>query len=255
MEERKQLSPEKDVWRSGKIVERPAKPWSPSVQRFLSFLEERNLPVPHPLGITDGIERIGFIEGSFVHPQKWSDEALYEVGRLTARFHAAGQEFRQVPHDCWQPWCLRELGGEPRICCHGDIAPWNMVTENGMPKALIDWEYAGPLDPLTELARICWLFPQLVDDDLAQLYALPSPEKRAGQVRLICEGYGLSQKERLKMTERILEAAICETAHEAIDPSLTFESEGSLWGFAWRTRSVYWIWRHCDTIRRELEKL
>ena len=62
-----------------------------------------------------------------------------------------------------------------------ETIPWNMVTENGMAKALIDWEYAGPLDPLTELARICWLFPQLVDDDLAQLYALPSPEKRAGQ--------------------------------------------------------------------------
>ena len=55
-------------------------------------------------------------------------------------------------------------------------------------------------------------------------------EERAAQVRLICEGYGLEQKKRARLTEQILEVIICEAAHEAIDPGLTFEARGPLWG-------------------------
>lgn len=54
-----------------------------------------------------------------------------------------------------------------------------------MPVAMVDWEYAGPVDPLVELARVCWLFPQLHDDDLAEMYDLPSLTIRAKQVRLL----------------------------------------------------------------------
>ena len=93
--------------------------------------------------------------------------------------------------DIWQPWGIRELGKDERICSHGDIAPWNMLAQNGMPHRIVDWEFAGPIDPFVELARVCWLFPQLHDDDLGKMYDLPSPEKRTQQVRLICDGYGL----------------------------------------------------------------
>lgn len=127
-----------------------------------------------------------------------------------------------------------------------------MPTKNGMPHRIVDWEYAGPIDPFVELARVCWLFPQLHDDDLGKLYDFPSPEKRAQQVRLICDGYGLAAEKRRRLAEQIVEVIICETAHEAIDLELTFDSNGQLWGFAWRTRSLYWIWRNRKTIERAL---
>ena len=254
MADREQLSTQNSVYRVGKTTTRPAGEWSGSIHRLLRFFEEKGLRVPHPIGIADGIETLEYIEGEFVSPYRWTDEALFAVGQMTAQLHRAAEDFPVLPDDRWKPWCLREIGGNPRVYSHGGLAPWNMVTENGMPKALIDWEYAGTIDPMVELSRVCWLFPQLVDDDLAALYDLPSPEKRAEQVRLVCEGYGLPREQRLCLTEQILETVICETAHEAIDPGLTFESEGSLWGMAWRTRSVYWIWRNRKVLERALER-
>ncbi len=252
MEDIQQLSVQNQVFRTGKIIRRPAGEWSPSVHRLLLFLEEKGIQVPHPLGIENGQEMLTFVEGEFVHPYKWTDEALFAVGEMVARLHRAARDFSGCPEDKWKPWYLREIGKNPPVYGHGDIAPWNMVTENGIPKALIDWEYAGPIDPVVELCRVCWLFPQLVDDDLAALYDLPDAQKRAEQVRMICDGYGLSRSQRHSIVEGILELIICETAHEAIDPGLTFESNGSLWGFAWRSRSLYWIWRNRKVLEEAL---
>lgn len=253
MEDQAILSKEKGVVRDGCSVSRPAHQWSPNIGSFLRHLEQRKLPVEHFIGVEEGRELTAFAEGELVHPQKWSDEALYAIGELTVRLHRAGREF--VPDESlgYAPWCLRELGGGERIWCHGDIAPWNLLTQDGQPSCLVDWEFSGPLDPLTELARICWLFPQLVDDDLADLYGLPSPEKRAAQVRLICDGYGLEQGRRAALTEQMIGVVICETAHEAIDPGLRFEDQGPLWGFAWRTRSLYWIWRNRGVLENALK--
>jgi hypothetical protein len=87
---------------------------------------------------------------------------------------------------------------------------------------------AGPIDPIIELTRICWLFPQLVDDDLGELYELPPPKGRVAQVRLITDAYGLSKEERKSFFEKIIETVICETAYEAIDENVTFDTVGNL---------------------------
>ncbi len=183
-----------------------------------------------------------------MHPRKWSDEGLAGVGRMVARLHAAAADFESAPGASWNPWCLRELGA-PTLISHGDIAPWNVITNCGLPIALIDWEFAGPIDPLVELARVCWLFPQLFDDEIAAMHDLPAPSVRARQARLILDAYGLPGAKRKGFFDRILEVAICETAHEAIDPCIKMDDEGPLWGFAWRTRSIYWLWRHRDLLR------
>jgi thiamine kinase-like enzyme len=56
---------------------------------------------------------------------------------------------------------------------HCDVAPWNIVARAGMPVALIDWEFAGPVDPLVELAQACWLNAKLHDDIVAEREGLP----------------------------------------------------------------------------------
>ncbi len=103
-----------------------------------------------------------------------------------------------------------------------------------------------------ELARVCWLFPQLHDDDLAAMHGLPPADVRAAQLRRMADAYGLSDAARKELLDALFSVVICETAHEAIDPGLTPGAEGSLWGFAWRTRSLYWIWRNRDLFRRAL---
>ncbi len=248
------LSPEKRAALSAEYVERPEKPWSKSVRRLLSCFESCNLPVEHIIDVTDNsVERASKFDGELIHPYKWSDEALYEIGRIARSLHDAASKFEVEKNDIWQPWGLREIGKGERICCHGDIAPWNTLAENGMPCRIVDWEFAGPMDPFVELARICWLFPQLHDDDLGRLYELPSPEKRAEQVRLICDGYKLTKEKRHMLVEQIIEVIICETAHESIDSNLSFDSEGNLWGFAWRTRSLYWVWKNRQILEYALK--
>ncbi|MAG36421.1 MAG: hypothetical protein CL878_09275 [Dehalococcoidia bacterium] len=57
------------------------------------------------------------------------------------------------PHATWGPRFGRPLGGPARVIGHCDVAPWNIVAHNGLPVALIDWDFAGPVDPVVELAQ------------------------------------------------------------------------------------------------------
>jgi thiamine kinase-like enzyme len=242
------LSSEKFVYKEGDMVKRPLEPWSKNIHLLLRHLKNKGLPVPKVIKTDDKYEYLEYIKGEQVHPYKWTDEGLYEIGLLVKNIHKNINDFEYDKTIGWKKWYLRELG-DPKIYSHGDI-PWNIITKNGKPIGLIDWECAGPIDPIIELARVCWLFPQLHDDDLKALYDLPSARKRGQQVKIILDAYELENRKRNDFIDKIMETIICETAHEAIDETITFESIGKLWGMAWRNRSLYWIVRN----KKELEK-
>lgn len=250
------LSKAKSVSRIGGTVLRPAHPWTPFVHDFLRHLERVGFTaapaVPGTGFAPDGRETLHYIEGEFVHPGPWSDEALIEVGRLLRTLHDAAASYTPPAGALWQPWFLRSLGDSRRVISHGDVAPWNTVTRGGTPVALIDWEFAGPVDPLTELARVCWLFPQLHDDDVAERNGLPPLAVRARQLRLLADAYGLGAAERRLLLDRIVEVAVCETAEEAIEARVNPDSVGPLWGLAWRARAAAWMLRNRSVLERAL---
>ncbi len=245
------LSQENNVYRENDTVKRPLEPWSKNIHLFLSHLYEKGIPVPRIIKTDETYEYLEFIKGEQVHPKKWSDNGLYEIGKLVKNIHTGTKDFTTKSDMEWKPWYLRELG-KPDLISHGDIAPWNIITKDGNPIGIIDWEFAGPIDHLVELARVCWLFPQLHDDDLAKLHELPSPEKRGEQIKIILDAYELCKAEREGFIEKIMEVIICETAHEAIDKNITFDSTGNLWGMAWRNRSLYWILRHKKILEKKI---
>jgi thiamine kinase-like enzyme len=249
---KKILSEEKNVLKQGNHVLRPIEPWSKNIHRLLVHFQNHGLPVPKIIKTDNKYEYLEYINGEIIHPNKWNNDLLVEIAKLVKAIHESAKTFTSNKKMEWKPWYLRELENLT-LCSHGDIAPWNVITKKNEIVGLIDWEYGGPIDPIIELARVCWLFPQLVDDDLKNLYKLPTPKKRAEQVRLIVDIYGLSKTERKTFFERIIETIICETAHEAIDTNVTFESVGKLWGMAWRNRSLYWIWRNKEIIKKSLE--
>ncbi|CAG7648612.1 hypothetical protein PAESOLCIP111_05642 [Paenibacillus solanacearum] len=250
------LSAEKSVSREGNVVLRPAGPWTPHIHQLLRHLKRDGVTgVPDIVGSglsEDGREMLGYVEGEFVHPGPWSDEALAEVGRMLRRLHDAAASHAPDGDAAWQPWFLRGVGGPHRIVSHGDIAPWNMVTQGGMPIALIDWEFAGPVDPMAELARVCWLFPQLHDDDVAAKVGLPPADVRARQLRLLVDAYGLPAKERRQLLDLIIEVAVREAAEEAIEARITSDSIGPQWGMAWRIRAAGWMLRHRSLLEQAL---
>ncbi|MFE5323064.1 phosphotransferase [Paenibacillus sp. NPDC056579] len=252
------LSDEKSVSQKGNVVLRPSGPWSPYVFSLLRHIRETSgLLVPSIVGPgfdSEGREMLSYIEGEFVHPGPWSDDALVEVGRMLRRLHDAGARFEPEANAVWKPWFLRDVGESKRVYSHGDIAPWNMVTRDEMPVALIDWEFAGPVDPMAELARVCWLFPQLHDDDVGEKVGLPSLEVRARQLRLLADAYGIDPSQRSSLFDLILEVVVRETAEEAIEKRVTPDCVGPLWGIAWRARAASWIVRNRVVLHNALDR-
>jgi hypothetical protein len=101
------------------------------------------------------------------------------------------------------------------------VAPWNVVARDGLPIALIDWETAGPVYPLVELAQLCWLNAKLHDDIVAEREYLPPAADRARQLAAIVDGHGLAACQRHGFVDQIIQFAICDTAWEADDAAIT----------------------------------
>lgn len=239
------------VHRRGGVVIRDTGPWTPAVHALLRHLEEAGFAAaPRLVGPgldQDGRETLTFIEGDFTQPGPWSLEGAAALGGLLRDLHRATSSFRPPAGAVWFPWHGRDLGGPDQVIGHCDVAPWNIVARDGLPVALIDWETAGPVDPLVELAQLCWLNAKLYDDIVAGLEQLPSLADRARQLAAIVDAYGLTTRQRRGFLDRIIEFAICDTAWEADDAAVTPETTEhpiALWAMAWRARSAAWIIRH-----------
>lgn len=171
--------------------------------------------------------------------------------------HRATGSFRPPPDAEWFPWHGRDLGSAVKVFGHCDVAPWNIVARDGLPVALIDWETAGPVDPLVELAQLAWLNAKLHDDLVARLEHLPPLADRARQLAAIVDAYGLTTRQRRGFLNQIIEFAICDTAWEADDAGVTPETTAhpvAPWAMAWRARSAAWMIRHRRTLETALTR-
>lgn len=244
------------VHRRGQVVVRDTGPWTPAVHTLLRHLERVGFAgAPRLVGTgldSTGRETLTFIEGVFVQPGPWSLDGVAAVGRLLRDLHDATASYQPSPDAVWFPWHGRDLGGSARVIGHCDVAPWNIVARDGMPVALIDWEFAGPVDPLVELAQASWLNVKLHDDIVAELEGLPPLADRARQLRAIVDAYGLSAGQRRGFFDRIVEFVVSDTAFEADDARVTpdmTDHPQALWAMAWRARAAAWLLRN----RRVLE--
>lgn len=197
----------------------------------------------------DGRETVTFIPGEFVHPHVWTDEGIAALGGLLRRLHDASAGFIPPADAEWQAWFTRSTA-PAAVFGHGDVGPWNIVARDGLPVAFIDWEFAGPVDRLDEVAQAAWLNAQLHGDDVATIAHLPSAEARAQQLRLFVDGYGLIAAERVGLVTKMIDFAVRDAANE-------ITQEGGLkmakrptgpsdpgWGPAWRIRAAAWLVEH-----------
>jgi hypothetical protein len=172
--------------RRGNVVIRDTGPWTPAVHALLRHLEDvgfRAAPRLAGSGFDpDGRETLTFIDGEFTHPGPWSLEGAAALGGMLRDLHEATRSFRPPAGAAWFRWHGRDLGGPTRVIGHCDLAPWNIAARAGMPVAFIDWEFAGPVDPLVELAQLCWLNTKLNDDIVAERDG-PAPPWRQARPR------------------------------------------------------------------------
>ena len=201
-----------------------------------------------------GREVLSFLEGEFVHPQPWSEEALPRLGCLLRGLHTATESFVIPSNAMWRRWHGRCLGAVGTGIGHCDAGPWNVVSRDGLPFALIDWEAAGPVDPVYDLAQMCWLNAQLHDDDVAERQGLPSLDVRARHLGLIVDAYELPRTRRVGFVDKMIDFAIQDAAAQAAEADVTPETgdPGPLWGITWRTRSAAWMLRHRSVLEAAL---
>lgn len=193
-----------------------------------------------------------YIEGESLHPYPWDDEALPVLGAMLKKLHLAAASFTPPVGAVWRPWFGRTLG-QPSVIGHCDTGAWNIIARNRAPVAFIDWEEAGPVDPMIELAQACWLNALLFDDDLTETLGLASVEARGKQVKMLLDGYELPASRRIGFVALIRDFAILNAANEIIQGNVTAEATDAaavLGAVAWRTRSAGWLVKHHDTLER-----
>jgi hypothetical protein len=223
------------VTRKGNCVIRQTGPWAPSVHALLRHLEAEGFSAA-PRVVDDGFDAQGhevltYIEGdTTIHPKPWRDEAIVAVGLLLKTLHAATANFTPPKNAIWRPWFGRELDYSSKVIGHCDFAPWNLVSHDGIPFAAIDWEAAGPVDRLVELAQVCWLNVQLCDEKVAERVGLPPVEARAKQLRLLVDAYELPSPERRKLMEVMIKFALLDAADNDDE-----------WAIEWRARAAIWM--------------
>jgi Phosphotransferase enzyme family len=253
-----------DAVLSDGVVLKRSGPWASGVIALLRHLEQVGFEgAPRVVGngyAADGRLAVTYVPGRSPHPQAWPDEAASRIGELLRRLHTATTSFAAPADAVWQHVWLRDFTGDKQVIGHCDTGPRNIAGNDGSPQALIDWEFAGPVDPLWELAETTWLNAQLHDDDIAELHGLPDAATRAGQARAIIDGYGLGRAAREDFRDRLLDVAVHSARAEVLLHGVTAQSTVAvaengypvLWGIAWRARSASWIARNRQLLRRAL---
>lgn len=236
------------VVRRGRILARQTGSWAPAVHALLEHLENIGFEEA-PRVVGSGFDKKGreiliYVEGEVIDQAPWTDTAISKLGTMMRRLHDATAWFRVPENAIWRPWFGREVG-KPDIIGHCDAAPWNIVSRNREPYVLVDWEVAGPVNRLTEIAMVAWTNAQLYDDDVAALVGLPDAATRMRQVRLFTDAYGLPATERNQLAYRIIEFAAQSAANDVIEqqiaPLTEYVPAPGMWGIAWQTRSVAWL--------------
>jgi aminoglycoside phosphotransferase (APT) family kinase protein len=83
------------------------------------------------------------------------------------------------------------------VVSHGDLGPWNTVYRDGIPVAFIDWDSAGPVDPLADLAAAAWTFvPLAPPEQLAEAGFDPLPALPA-RLRTFVDAYGPADRKAI----------------------------------------------------------
>ncbi|MEY9840637.1 aminoglycoside phosphotransferase family protein [Streptacidiphilus sp. EB103A] len=178
------------VVRVGDTVRRPRSPASAFVAQLLNLLEGQGFTgAPRHLGIDEhGRDILTYIEGTVpARFQRWEDQQVAAAGHLLRRFHEATRG--------------STLAGGHAVVVHGDAGPNNTVFGGGprLPTAFIDFDTAGPGDPVTDVAYQCWTWTIS-----SKTGAWPAAAQ-AAQMRVLTDAYGSEQWEPDQILDAVLE--------------------------------------------------
>ncbi|MET3808562.1 hypothetical protein ABIB25_005591 [Nakamurella sp. UYEF19] len=193
-------------------------------------------------------ETVSYVQGWSAHPRAWPEPILPVISRMLRDLHHATRDFDEGSGG-WQHWFGRTLGGLDRVIGHCDMGPWNILVANDNASVtFIDWETAGPVDPMVELAQTCWLNAQLHDERIAEIQGLPDPRNRGAHMALILDGYELPRAQRTRIVDLMIDLSITDAADQARTVAPDDITSDHLWAISWRARSAGWIVQNRDLL-------
>lgn len=175
-------------------VIRPRKEWSVSVQKFLRFLRDKNVDyVPEPLGFDeDGNEVVSYLPGEVydypLPPLLLTTKSIVSAGKLLRDFHDKGADFLNQLNGN-EIWMLN-YDTPYEVMCHSDFAPYNVTTEDGLAKGIIDFDTLMPGSRMWDLAYGAYRWAPLYFDKTVYI----SPET-SSRLKYFLEAYGLPKSE------------------------------------------------------------
>jgi aminoglycoside phosphotransferase (APT) family kinase protein len=227
----------------GDTVRRAAGEWTPAVHALLGHLRAVGFEgAPGVLGMDGaGVEVLTFVPGG---GPTHADDELARVGERIRAFHAASASFSAPADARWQ-----FMVGAPRdgsVICHNDLSPDNTVYEpTGIPRAFIDWDLAAPAPPIWDVAWAAYRFVPLYDEATCELLGFPTGGQ-AERLRILCDAYGLDEREDLLPT-------VCDRIRALYDTARAWANAGKPgWRDVWAdTHGEQWLrgLRHVEAQR------
>ncbi|GGF01429.1 phosphotransferase [Mycetocola zhadangensis] len=141
------------VTRIGDTVQRVAGPWTPTVHRYLRYLERNGIDwAPQPIRADETAEILSFIEGDVpLYPLPgwvWHDDVLVDGARKLRQLHDASIGFG-LDGAVWQS--PTKVPSE--VICHNDFAPHNLAfAPDGSIVGAIDFDMCSPGPRLWDIA-------------------------------------------------------------------------------------------------------
>jgi Ser/Thr protein kinase RdoA (MazF antagonist) len=192
-----------EIIRIDDTVRRPVGAWTPAVHALLQHFEQVGFEeAPRVIGIDEEHREIlSYIEGTAgLAPVPPGDEVLDTLGRMLRRMHDAQTGFRPPPGAAWQRHVGQPADGE--VICHLDVFWTNVIFREGVPVALIDWDFAAPGERVSDVACAVSYWAPLRTDEQARQWGLPT-SRRGERMRLLCDAYDLSGRERARLLDSL----------------------------------------------------
>jgi hypothetical protein len=233
----------------GQVVARPAGPWTPAVHALLRHLRRSGLLVPQPLAVQDEVERLRLIpgeSGAGCWPYQATESGLRSAARLLRRVHDATGDWPAPADSAWAVTPSPHGFGGPRVICHGDPGPWNMIWREGGAVGLLDWDHAHPGDALEDVGyALEYLTPFRSDQDAVRWFGFGEPPDRPRRLAVFAEAYGLQGVDGLVevviQRQRLTIRHVQQLADLGMEPQRRWIREGFLDELA---RRVEWSSTH-----------
>ena len=190
------------------MIKRPRKEWTPTTQRFLKFISDKDcIIVPKPMGYDASHECVSFVEGNvYNYPlptEIQSNSLLKSCARLLKTYHKLSSGFLGKLNGS-EIWMLPPR--EPfEVIAHGDFAPYNTVlsSDNSQAIALIDFDTIHPASILWDLSYSIYRWAPLKSDSNNDSFG--SLRQKIERTKLFCDTYGVENESRELLISTLVE--------------------------------------------------